>query len=177
MTGTYQRLGVGGQPISTFRYRVEKVWERSISYWLDCGPGLAALSVLTDEASRDLKSAVGEFTGFVRTRVADEGEVRKFFYSSYVLCGLRHDVSLFNDIFLGGLNMLMEESTSYQYIVNRVRTEASKQTLLRLAAKRFGVLSPEQIAQFQSVYDLSKHETLLDRILIAANWDEFLKDI
>jgi len=172
-TGVYQRLGVGGQPISTFRYRVERVWERSISYWLDCGPGLAALSVLTDEASRDLKSTVGEIADFLRNRVADEGVVRTILNSSYVLCGLRHDVSLFNDIFFGGLNMLMEESTSYQYILSRGR----KELLLQMANQRFGVASPEQSRQFYSIDDASKQTILAARIFDAANWDEFLENL
>jgi len=176
LTGLYQRLGASGQPISTFRYRVEKVWERSISYWLDCGPGLAALSVLTDEASRDLKSAVGQLADFAKDRTADDTELKSIMNASYMLCGLRYPSGMAKAIFKG-LNMLMEDSTTYQDILNEGRNEEGKAVLLSLATQRFGIPSPERAERLQSVNELSKIRSLTQTLLIAADWDDFLKTI
>ena len=80
-------------------------------------------------------------------------------------------------IFFGDINMLMEESTTYQYILSRGEDERGKRLLLRQATQRFGAPSSEQASRFQSVNELSKQEALSDRILTAADWDEFLRDI
>ena len=54
-TGVYRRLGINGNLIAEFRYRIEKVWERPVEYWLNAGVALAPLALLTDEANRDLE--------------------------------------------------------------------------------------------------------------------------
>ena len=54
-TGCHQRFNVNGQLIAEFHYRVEKVWERPVEYWLSAELGMRPLAGLTDEASRNLQ--------------------------------------------------------------------------------------------------------------------------
>jgi hypothetical protein len=61
MTGHYVRTGVDGSVIAEFHYIVEKIWARSIDFWLKSGLGLAPLALLTDEADKNLDGALERF--------------------------------------------------------------------------------------------------------------------
>ncbi len=53
--GFYQRLGVRGNVIATFRYHIVRVCEQPIEFWLNGGPGLAPLALITREADANLE--------------------------------------------------------------------------------------------------------------------------
>ena len=90
-TGEYRRVGVNGNLIAEFRYRVERVWERPINFWLQSGLGLAPLALLTDEASHQLESALDRFQVCMRENKVDETTTKTLLGSSFVLCGLRYN--------------------------------------------------------------------------------------
>ena len=75
--------------------------------------------------------------------------------------------------------MLMEESTTYQYILSRGRDEGlilgRRRTLLSLATQWFGEPTPEQLQQFNALTDPSKMDRLELEIRNILNWDELVK--
>jgi hypothetical protein len=181
MTGTYQRLGVGGDAISQFRYRVERVWEHPVEDWLRGGIGVAPLALLTDEASGNLEQALERFRACLSDAKADEGVTKSILGSSYVLCGLRYDHARVAEMYRR-LAMLMEESTTYQEILGKGLTQglergqlqAHRNVLLRQGTKRFGPPTPEVAAALAGIADLTRLERLAERILDATGWDDLL---
>jgi len=83
-TGTYRRSGATGRTIVEFHYHVERVWERPIDYWLNFGVGLAPLSMLTDEAEKDLEGALTRVYSILREHETDERVTKSLLGSAYV---------------------------------------------------------------------------------------------
>lgn len=186
LTGRYDRVGVSGNPIRTFHYHVVKVWERPVDFWLNAGIALAPLAMLSDEASGDLDRTLDRLRGRMRDEGVEEPVTGTLLGSSYVLCGLRYDPERIAQMYRR-LNMLMEESTTYQWIVqqgvakgrnegrNEGRTEEAKKLLLRQGTRRFGVPSSVSVAALNEIADLNRLEQLADRIFDATSWDDLLK--
>ena len=180
-TGEYRRFGINGNLIAEFRYRVEKVWERPIEYWLNAGLALTPLALLTDEANRDLEMALDRFRGFVRTAEADAATAESLVGASYFLCGLRYDKQRIVAMYRR-LNMLMEESTTYQATLEEGRSKGLSQGLsqglraaiLRLGKKRFGTPSSAISAELQAITDPARLERLTEAALDVASWEALL---
>ncbi|WP_020472551.1 RpnC/YadD family protein, partial [Zavarzinella formosa] len=177
MTGVFRRVGVNGNLILEFRYHVERVWERSSQFWLDAGVGLAPLSLLTDEADADLETALVRFNASLQSRGIDEATTKSLLGSSYVLCGLRYERDRIANAYRR-LSMLLEDSTTYQEILNKGISQGISQgerhTLLKLGTKRFGPPSQAIMDTLQGIADPAILDRLIDRVLDAAGWDDLL---
>jgi hypothetical protein len=70
----------------------------------------------------------------------------------------------------------LEESTTYQYILEQGATQALKRLLLRLGAKKFGAPTKAvKIAiELLDVDDLRQLERMVMRVLTAKSWGEIL---
>lgn len=178
MTGLYERLGATGEPIATFRYHVERVWERPVEFWLTGGLGLAPLAMMTNEAVADPASVLDRLQARFRTQGVTGKVAESLLTSTFVLCGLRHQPDRIEELFRR-MSMLMEESTTYQLILNKGRTvgrsEQARNTLLQIGTERFGPPSAEQDAVLQALTDLPRLERITGRVLKAADWDDLLK--
>ena len=196
-TECYRRLDVKGELIVEFHYRIEKVWERSVDFWLQCGLGLAPLALLTDEANRKLDEALDRFRSCLRDNRADETVAKSLLGSSYVLCGLRYDKARVAEMYRR-LSMLMEDSTTYQGILEegvakgmakglsqglsqgltqgltQGMNQGLRSTILRIGTKRFGSPADPISRELQRIDDATRLEMLADRILDAGSWDDLL---
>jgi hypothetical protein len=180
-TGHFVRRGVAGNVIAEFRFRMEKVWERPIDFWLESGPGLAPLSMVTDEANADLEAAIERFESFLQRTRVEERVAQGLVGSTYVLCGLRYHQERIEELFRR-LAMLMEDSTTYQFIlqkgmrqgVTQGQLQGQKTLLLRQGTKRFGPPTEANAAALQAIDDPERLERLADKILEARGWDELL---
>lgn len=193
-TGHYERFGADGGRIAAFDYRVERVWERPVEYWLNGGVGLSPLALLTDEAGRDLEGALDALCESFRERGVEDVATKSLLGSSFVLCGLRYQQPRIVDLFRR-VAMLMEESTTYQWILDkgrdqglsqglseglsqglsRGRRDEARSTVVRLGTKRFGAPPESAVAALQRIDDLAELERLTDRVLDAVNWEDLLK--
>ncbi len=177
-TGLYSRRGVTGSIIADFRYRLERVWEHSIDSWLNGGLGLAPLALLTDEADADLENALDRFRTCLLDHKADEATAKSILGSSYVLCGLRYERARIAEMYRR-LSMLMEDSTTYQEILEkgmeRGQLQASRNLILRMGTKRFGAPAPELAAVLGQIADLNRLEQLAERMLDATGWADLLR--
>ncbi len=172
-------MAPNGNLIAEFRYRIERVWERSVDYWLQSGLGLAPLALLTDEANLEMESSLDRLRESLVKRNLDDRTLKSLLGSTYVLCGLRHDKVRIESLFRR-LSMLMEESTTYQAILEEGRekglsqglSQGLRRILLRLGSKKFGTPTPSVATELQRVTELARLELLTDRILDATSWDE-----
>jgi hypothetical protein len=68
----------------------------------------------------------------------------------------------------------MEESSTYQAIVQKGRLAEARQILLRLGKKRFGPADEATAAALNAIANVEKLEELSERVLEADNWQELL---
>ncbi len=182
MTGKYTRRDPLDRMISEFNYHVEKVWERPLGHWLNGGPGLAPLALLTDEAAGGLDAAVGLLRESLHCRGVDEKLTTEVFGSSFILGGLRYEQERLLDAF-GRFSMLLEESTTYQYLINKGMDQgrneglqALRKIVLNGGTRRFGVPPTEKVASLQKIEDINRLALLVDRISEARSWDDLIAD-
>lgn len=183
-SGVHRRFDVKGQLIAEFHYRVEKVWERPVEYWLSAELGMRPLAILTDEASRNLSKGVDALVDSIE-REEDKAEIKALLASAYILCGLRYQRDTINNAF-GRLNMMLEESTTYQGILEEGEarglsrglsqglSQGLRNTIIRIGSKRFGPPTESITRTLHGIDDAMQLEILADRILDAGNWDDLV---
>ena len=187
MTGRYTRTGVTGNVIAEFRYRVERVWERSVDDWLDAGLALAPLALLTDEASADLEGSLDRFRVCLQRHQVEEAVAKSVLGSSYILCGLRYNETRVAAMYQR-LSIMMEDSTTYQAILakgvsqgvaqglSQGQVQAQRAILRRLGTKRFGPPRAAVVAALDAITEQARLELLAERILDATDWDDLMKE-
>jgi hypothetical protein len=174
MTGLYQRHGPTGRPIVEFHYHIERVWKRPVEFWRERGIYLdAAFSLVTEEAERDLEGQALNLRERVRASGVDETIANALLNSSYFLCGLRYNWDMVTEIFRR-LDMLLEESSTYQHVLEKGETKGQRRTLLRQGTKKFGPPSAAIADTLNAITDVQRLERLAERILDVRSWDELL---
>ncbi len=68
----------------------------------------------------------------------------------------------------------MEESTTYQYILEQGAIRHAKKVVLKLGASKLGAPAKKVKAAIQELEDLPRLERMLMRLLTANTWDEVL---
>jgi hypothetical protein len=173
LTGSLDLAGADGRSYLTFRYTVVRVWQESVDRLLAAGPGVAPLAMLTNEAAADLR---GTFVR-LRDRLRDSGlsgnVAEELFGSTFVLCGLRYDPAQIEALYRD-LSMTLENSTTYQLILERGIAQEAQAMVLRLGAKRFGPPPPAAEAAVRGIPDRDRLEQLAERVLDATGWDDLL---
>jgi hypothetical protein len=69
----------------------------------------------------------------------------------------------------------MEDSTTYQYIIEQGCLKWGRSTLLDLGAIRFGEPTEKVKTSIQELEDLSRIKRMEMRILTAGSWDDILE--
>ena len=69
----------------------------------------------------------------------------------------------------------MEDSTTYQGIVQKGRLDEARKLLVRMARKRFKRSSPEGEAALAAIADLEQLEQLGETLLKARSWTAWLQ--
>lgn len=185
MDGVFRQHGVNGKLIHEFHYHVGRVWQRPVSFWLDAGPGLASLSLLTDEAAENFEQSVVYFRDHLKSNIANDRAIGELWSSSFVLCGLRHDPVQVSETFRR-LSMLLEESTTYQAILQKGvsmgvvqgkaegKAEGERNVLLRQGTAKYGPPSEKVTREIHSITDMERLTRMTYTILDAKSWEELL---
>ena len=113
-----------------------------------------------------------------RSRDAPHGQLLT---AVYFLCGLRYSDEQIESLFKD-LSMTLEDSTTYQLILNKGlkqgvaqgALEEGRRILLRQGAKRFGAASAEQTAAVQAISDRERLERMAERVIDAIDWNDLL---
>ncbi len=196
-TGTLDLPGANGPPYLTFRYTVIRVWQESVESFLNAGPGLAPLAVLTNEAAANLEPALERFRDRLTEPDVPRHVAKALFGASFILSGLRYDGKQVEALY-ERLSMTLEDSTTYQLILKRgeARGEArgkaegeargkaegeaqgrlaeARGLIVRLGTRIFGAPMPAALAALDAVADRERLERIAERIIDAAGWDDLL---
>ena len=68
----------------------------------------------------------------------------------------------------------MEDSTTYQYIIEQGELKALRKMLLRLGAAKFGAPPKKVKATIQGLEDLPRLERMCGRLITASSWDDVM---
>ncbi len=178
-----------------------RIWQESLDDLLAAGPGLAPLALLTNEAHADLPDALQRLQTRLHQDGVPDSVERSVLGLAYVLCGLRYTPEQVENLYRN-LNMTLEDSTTYQHILQKGvaqglsqglseglsqglsqgltqgfaqgRLETMRALILRLGTKRFGQPSATISATILGITDASRLEWLAVRVLDANDWDELL---
>lgn len=170
--GEYRRALAGGmEPYRTFRYDVVRVWEVPPARLL-AGLGTLPLAPIgaVGEADvpgvlRDMKARLG---GRTPPSVADQ-----LWSSAFVLMGLRYDQAVVRRLTEEVLGM--EESSTYQFILEQGAVRELRKILLRLGARQFGSPAGTKArAALARIEDLETLERLTEAVLTADGWEALL---
>jgi predicted transposase YdaD len=101
--------------------------------------------------------------------------------STFVLCGLRYQPDQIETLYRD-LSMTLEDSTTYQLILNRGvaqgvaqgAIEEAQRIVLLLGTDRFGVHSEQVETTIRAIVDQNRLERMTRRIFHSTSWDDLL---
>lgn len=178
-------LGGGGRPYLSFSYTVVRVWQESVDGLLAAGPGVSPLALLTNAAAIDLPAAFGRFRERLQADGVPANVERGLLGSAYILCGLRYTPEQTDELYRD-LSMTLEDSTTYQLILNKGAAlgeargitlgaiEEARGLVLRLGRARFGPPPEGVVAALQGITDRERLELMAEKLLTAAGWSDLL---
>jgi hypothetical protein len=181
LTGHYEIMGADNQQYLSFRYTVLRIWEQSVDSLLVAGSAIAPLALLTNEAATNLQDAFHRLRERLHADGVPDTVERVVLGSTYVLCGLRYAQQQINDLYRN-LSMTLEESTTYQFIFQKGRTEGKAEgrleeaqpLILRLGTKRFNPAPAPIAATIRAITDHDRLERMAERVVEATDWDDLL---
>lgn len=175
LTGVYERRFPGKEPYLRFHYQVIRVWELSPEQLLAGGLGTLPLAPISNVTEAELPGVIERMKQRLGVRQVRE-QAPRLWTATYVLMGLKYQQVLINQL-LKGIEA-MEESSTYQYIVAKGRTEGAreeaKKLLLLFGEYRFGSPSESVRTELEQIQDLGRLDELGRRLVQVGSWQELL---
>ncbi|MGP0069818.1 MAG: hypothetical protein ACLQGP_40230 [Isosphaeraceae bacterium] len=161
-----------------FRYEVIRIWEIPAKRLLRCGPGVLPLSVLGAlPPGVTMEDGVAEVVAKLCRRVErtyDREEANHLITSTLILSGLRLDRVLAVNMFRR--YRAVEDSTTYQYIIEQGEIKNMRRMLLKRGARLLGAPTEAVRAAIQELEDLPRLERMMDCALDSAtSWNDVLE--
>jgi hypothetical protein len=85
---------------------------------------------------------------------------------------LRHPPAMAAELLKGVREM--EESSTYQWVMEKGGVRALRKTLLDLGTRRFKAPTAAALARLNTIDDLERLDRMTHRLLDAADWDDLL---
>ena len=182
-TGRYRQQFPDEEPYLEFRYRVVRVWQLPAEQFLAGGPGILPLALLGAVPEESLPGVLQRMD---KRFVAEVNSAARetLLTAAFLLAGLRMDQAAAAELFRGVL--YMEESTTYQWILNQGKTlgiaegeaegkaKEARAILLRQGRKRFGPADASTTATLAAINDIERLERMSERLLDVQDWAELL---
>ncbi|HEY1377646.1 MAG TPA: hypothetical protein VGF55_12675 [Gemmataceae bacterium] len=169
LTGLYREPHQTDGRDLMFPYQVVRVWQVPAGQILAGGVGTLPLAPVSDVTLEALPAALER----MKERFAAEmskPQAAKLWAATFVLMGLRYPRPLAEQLLQGVI--AMEESVTYQAILEKGELKEARHVLLRQGGKKFG--PPDAVAQaaIGAIADRQRLEELIDRVLDVASWQE-----
>jgi len=159
-----------------FRYEVVRLWRLPVKRILAGGLGALALAPLCrmpgDARLEDALPKILESLIQRLNQQATPADAGKILTGAYVLSGLRMTRDEARQLFRRV--RAVQESTTYQAILDEGRADAFQRALLRWGRKHLGDPSPEIIAAVKAIDDVDRLERLGDHLDEASSWQQLL---
>jgi hypothetical protein len=187
LTGVHERRFPGEEAYLTFRYQVVRVWQLPRGPLLAGGLALLPLAPICAVTEADLPGIIQQMKRRLSGRRARK-QAHLVWSAAHILLGLRYSPTFAADLLRGVVSM--KESSTYQAILEEGRAEGLAQgmaqgmaqgavvearRLLRLQGdKAFGPPDAQTAALVERLDDLAQLKELLQRVLVANDWQELL---
>jgi hypothetical protein len=149
-----------------------RLWQEPVDKFLSGGVGLLPLSPMSSVQQKDLPGVISQ----MKQRFDEEARParrRELWTATYTLMGLRYDPALTNRLLQGVVDM--EESATYQAILEKGELKRGCKMLLLLGKDRFGAPSAAIRKTVESIDGLERLEQLTARLLHVGSWQELLE--
>lgn len=171
LTGVYERQFAGAPPYLRFEYQVIRVWQMPVERILTGGLGTLPLAPVSAVTPTEVPAVIERMKDRLR-RQGRQPQAKDLWTATYILLGMRYDRALAKHLLRGV--MTMEESTTYQAILEEGAVRELRKTLLRQGHKRFQTTPASVKTAIEAISDLEQLEKLSVRLLDAASWEELL---
>ena len=159
-----------------FAYEVVRLWQLPVDRFLQGGLGAAPLATLAKyPANVSAEAGLAQVVGAIFERLSREkspAAEAKVLTASYVLSGLRVSREIAKKVFEGV--QAVEESTTYQAIVEEGQIREVRKLILRHGKRKFGRPTAAVTKALEASEDLDRLERLLDRVFTATSWQALL---
>jgi hypothetical protein len=173
ITGKYEeKFDDEPEPHLVFRYGVIRLWQEPLDKFLSGGVGLLPLAPLSNVQQKDLPGVITEMKRRL-DREPRPARRRELWTATYTLMGLRYEKALTNRLLQGVVEM--EESVTYQAIIEKGELKRAHKLLLLLGKDRFGAPSAAVRKAVEAIDDLERLEQLTVRVLHVGSWQELLE--
>lgn len=136
--------------------------------------GTLPLAALTDEASDHLDEVVNRIEARLR-QDASPALTEKLLTGTYLLLGLRYTPDQIPETLRR--NRIVEESSTFQFVLRRGRVEEARLTFLRQGKTRFGQPADAVTqSQIDGITDLDRLHAMTDRIPFVSSWADLLAE-
>ncbi|MBI1916861.1 MAG: hypothetical protein HYS12_19310 [Planctomycetes bacterium] len=170
INGVYQRGFPGEEPYDIFHYRVVKVWELPPEKLLSAEPGLLPLAPISAVTAEQLPGIIQQMKG--RLDPATVPKAKELWTATYVLMGLRYEREVIDRLLQGVIEM--EESVTYQGIIEKGQKKGARAALMLLGERHFGPAPAEVRAALEAIDDLERLKQLIVRVEDVNSWQELL---
>jgi predicted transposase YdaD len=175
INGVYCRQFPGEEPYDVFRYHVIRVWELPVEPLLTGGLGTLPLAPISNVAEADLPGVIERIKQRLKGPRAPKWKDR-LWTGIYVLMGLRYHRSVVNRLLQGVTEM--EESDTYQAIIEKGELKEARKLLRRVGRKQLGEPSTRVSVALDALTNLEQIEHLIERVAGRANgvnsWEDLL---
>jgi len=165
-----------GEPLLLFRYRIVRLWERSVESLLAGALSILPLALLAAVARADLPEVVRRMSVRLRAE-ATPSQAQELWSAAYILMGLKYDSAFATQLLKGVQGM--EDSVTYQDIIRKGKSEGkaeeARSLLMRLGSKRYGTPDAATQSALDAILSLERLELLVERLLEVESWQELLR--
>jgi len=177
LTGWLRYRGQGRRGRTDFRYEVIRLWQVPTRRLLRGRLGILPLAVLgrVPEGLRTERGLVSVIREIERRAVseAQPDEARQPLTEAFFLTGARVSEEAVLRLYSGV--PLVQESTSYQYVLRQGALNDRRETLLELGGERFGPPDDAVATSLAGITDLDRLKRMTRRLLRVSSWQELLR--
>ncbi len=163
----------GGETYRTFHYRVVRLWQVPVGRLLDGDSGLLPLAPLTDVRGDQIPGVIERMKARLSSGTA--ADAARMWTATYGLMGLRYSKALSSQLLEGVI--AMEESVTYQAIIQKGRLQEARDFVLRLANHYLGDPPPEMLRALDSIKNRAQLEEVGVRMADLNSWEEVLQQL
>jgi predicted transposase YdaD len=159
----------GEEPRGTLRYEVVRVWQLDPERLLSGGIGTLALAPVSAVPEGQVQRVIRRMKSRLSGPQAPK-KAKDILAAAYVLLGLRYSDQVAHALFEEILGM--EESSTYQAIVQKGRADEARTMVLLVGEARFGPADDATRAAINAMSDLDQLHELGVRLAKGAGWQE-----
>jgi predicted transposase YdaD len=171
LTGIYERGFAGEPPYLRFAYQVIRIWQLPVETLLSGGLGTLPLAPISAVTQAEVPAIIERMKERLRGR-REQALAKDLWTATFFLLGMRYEQDFATRVLRGV--MAMEESTTYQWVLEQGALREVRKNVLLLGRQQFRRTPKAVKTALENITDLARLEELLVGVGKAASWEELL---